>query len=243
MAPNRKARAQQAHPPPQPSDYETDAPVNVNISPPPPRSNEELNFSVIRRHYPEVTAMHYVVSYAALYVFGGNTEGWERAGTEGSLFLCELEPSPQGIERFAVIILNRKGLDNFTLEITSPDTIDFDEFIVIQNGPEQAYGLWVMNDPPPSSTANARVELQNRLLELAERAQRSRDVVEAESRTGGSVVYEQVETSVEMGRQLSLRELFGQPRDPAVAPPPPTQSDALSQLWMKAKQDYNGMAV
>lgn len=258
MAPNRsKARAQQPQPPPNPSDYETDAPANVGVAFLPPRSNEELNLSVIRRHYPEVLALHYVVSYAALYVYALDPPGWERTGTEGSLFVCQLVSSPQGVERFSVIMLNRKGLENFTMEIKSPDDIEFGEFIMLQSAQNQVYGLWIMNDPPPSSTANARVELQDRLQELAERAQKSRDAVE-KTQSNGPSAYEQVDSSIPMGRQLSLRELFGQPRQeneahtiaqaptqPGFAAPPDQQQhaqvDVLSQLFLKAKNDYNGL--
>jgi hypothetical protein len=251
--PNKtKARAQQAYPPPQPSDYETDAPANMDIRPP-PRSNIELNLSVIRRHYPEVTNIHYLISYAALYVYILDPQGWERTNTEGSLFLCELVPSPEGVERFSVIMLNRKGLENFTMEIKSPEDVDFGEFIMMQSDQGQVYGLWIMNDPPPSSTANAKAELQDRLQELAERAQRSREAVEeTRNREQGALAYEEVDNSahsVQMGRQLSLRELFGKPQAPSAAPTtahmgfaptPPAHSDVLSQLFLKAKQDYNG---
>jgi hypothetical protein len=67
---------------------------------------------------------------------------------------------------------------------------------------------------------------------------------------------------VPMGRQVSLRELFGQQREqdadfsvhshnshplPSQAQqqhayaPAPTQQDVLGQLFMKAKQDYNSL--
>ncbi|PVI07677.1 PH domain-like protein [Periconia macrospinosa] len=260
MAPNRsKARAQQPQPPPNPPDYGPDVPTNMDATFLPPRSNEELNLSVIRRHYPEVIAVHYVVSYAALYIYGLDPPGWERTGTEGSLFVCQLAPSLQGVERFSVIMLNRKGLENFTMEIKSPDDIEFGEFIMMQSDQNQVYGLWIMNDPPPSSTANARTELQERLEELAKRAQGSREAFE-KMRENGPSTHEQTETSIAMGRQLSLRELFGQPRpeqyahidvhttnqgaahsDVTTIPQSNVQSDVLSQLFMKAKQDYNGM--
>ncbi|CAI6333857.1 unnamed protein product [Periconia digitata] len=263
MAPNRsKARTQQPQPPPDLSSYTIDVPADMNATGVTPRSNEELNLSVIRRHYPEVTAVHYVVSYAALYVYALDPPGWERTGTEGSLFVCQLAPSPQGVERFSVIMLNRKGLENFTMEIKSPDGIEFGEFVMMQSDQNQVYGLWIMNDPPPSSTANARAELQDRLQELAERAQKSREAAEQMQGNRPSS-YEQMENSIPMGRQLSLRELFGQPRQDASSynsdahtaaqvashnhlpmlphTQPNVQTDVLSQLFMKAKQDYNGL--
>lgn len=73
---------------------------------------------------------------------------------------------------------------------------------------------------------------------------------------------DQIQESVPMGRQLSLRELFGQQRaqdsawsthnhnnvqqgsfqqnyQPTLNAQP--QQDVLSQLFMKAKQDYNSL--
>lgn len=179
---------------------------------------------------------------------------------EGSLFVCELLPSPIGADRFSVVMLNRRGLENFCMDITSPDDIEFsDEYIIMQS--DQVYGLWIFSDPPPSSTSNTRAETQAKITELAMRAHRSREVKEQEA-DGGAIVSDQVETSVPMGRQLSLRELFGQQREqdaawsvhnhhstpqathPAFFPSPSPQiapNDVLSQLFMKAQQDYNGM--
>ncbi len=264
MAPHKgKARAQQSQP--QPSDYEADPP-NMDIPLPAPRSTEQLNLAVIRRHYPEVTMIHDVAPYAVLYAFYLDTQGWEKVGVEGSLFICELVPSPIGAERFAVFMLNRLGLENFTMEITSPDDIDFGEFIMMQS--DQIYGLWIFSDPPPSSTANKPAEVKAKLEEVAARAKASREARERElgAENGAAMDSEQVETSVSMGRQVSMRGVFGQQREqeatwadynhpnmrsqaqpaahPGFAPTPspqPAQPDILSQLFMKAKQNYNSM--
>lgn len=245
MAPNKgKARVT-------PPDDETPAAPLI-------RSSEELNLSVLRRHYPEVVAIHYVAPYAVLYVYTLELAQWEKIGMEGSLFVCELVPSSIGAERFAVILLNRRGLENFFMEIKSPEDIEFDEFIMMQS--DQVYGLWIYSEPS-TSTANVPSEIKAKLLELAARAEESRKTKERETESGGTDV-EQVETSIPMGRQLSLRELFGQQRQteataviqshnnthsvmppgPRVVPgaPPGLQPDVLSQLFMKAKQDYNG---
>ncbi|KAF2680253.1 PH domain-like protein [Lentithecium fluviatile CBS 122367] len=212
------------------------------------RSNEELNLSVIRRHYPQVAAIHYVAPYSVLYAYMLETSQWEKVGIEGSLFVCELVPSQIGVERFAVILLNRRGLDNFFNEITGPEHIDFGEFIMMQS--DQVYGLWIFSEPH-SSTANVPAEIQAKLEELAARAKASREAKEREIESGMTEA-EQVEASVPMGRQVSLRELFGQRPTVAAAVVhahnnshpaalPGGQADVLGQLFMKAKQDYNGL--
>lgn len=238
----------------------------VEAPPPPPeRSNEELNLSVIRRHYPDVTSIRYVAPYAVLYAFSIDSRQWAGMNIEGTLFVCELVPSPIGTERYSVVILNRRGLENFAMEITGPEQIDIDEEYIIMQG-DPVYGLWIFSEPPPSSTQNTRAETQARIMELAERAKASREGKEREEQDSEAADSDQVETSVPMGRQLSLRELFGQQRaqdsawsvhnhhsshpnsqaltQPAFMPTPspqPAQIDVLNQLFMKAKQDYNGL--
>ncbi|PSN71612.1 PH domain-like protein, partial [Corynespora cassiicola Philippines] len=245
---------------PQPSDYETDAPPNVDVPLPPPRSNEELNLSVLRRHYPDVVAIHHVASYAVLYTFSLDSAQWEKIGVEGTLFVCQLLPSPIGADRFAVIILNRRGLDNFCNDINSDDEVEIsDEYIILQGDP--AYGIWIFSEPPPSSTANAHAETADKIMALARQAAASSQEREHQLNNGGAAISDQVEASVPMGRQLSLRELFGQQREQDAAwsvhnhhtnqrndtnfaanpNPMPPQNDVLGQLFMKAKQDYNGL--
>ncbi|KAF3049657.1 hypothetical protein E8E11_008602 [Didymella keratinophila] len=257
MAPHKsKARAHHPQPPPQ-SDYETDAPPPVDVPPPPPRSNEELNFSVLRRIYPELVAIEHVTPYAALYTFSLETQQWEKLGVEGTLFLCRLTPSPIGADRYSVAILNRRGLDNFYLELTSEEEMEFNDPYVILQG-DQVYGIWVFADPPPASTADCRTDTANRILQAAEKARLSR---EAKQQTKAEV---DTATSAPMGRQLSLRELFGQQRQqdagfsihdhhsqqhpeglqqPLYTPTPSgtSQQDVLGQLFFNAKQNYNGL--
>jgi hypothetical protein len=275
MAPHKaRARGQQHQAPPQPSDYETDAPPPaLDVPLPPPRSNEELNFSVLRRVYPELVAIEHVTPYAALYTFNLDTQQWEKVGVEGTLFICQLTPSSMGAERYCAVILNRRGLDNFYLELTSSDDMEITDPYVILQG-DQVYGLWIFADPPPASTADCRVETAAKMMEIADRAKASRDAKDKAGKNGVKEAAEQVEaaSSAPMGRQLSLRELFGQQREQDAGfgvhnhhnnnnhnhnshPPPtmyqnqhtyiapqpaPSQHDVLGQLFMKAKQDYNG---
>ncbi|KAH7390535.1 hypothetical protein BKA66DRAFT_413592 [Pyrenochaeta sp. MPI-SDFR-AT-0127] len=268
MAPHKaKARANHTQPPPLPSDYETDAaPATVDVPLPPPRSNEELNFSVLRRVYPELFAIEHVTPYAALYTFNLETEQWEKVGIEGTLFICHLTPSPAGVERYCVIIYNRRGLENFYLDLTSSDDMEISDPYVILQGDEVVYGIWIFADPPPASTANCRIETGNKMMEIADKARASREAKENQGKNGAHENTEQLDTasSIPMGRQLSLRELFGQQREqdagfsihnhssqpmPNMYPPQGSmtqpnpglaQQDVLGQLFMKAKQDYNG---
>lgn len=268
--PANKPRAR-AQPPPQPSDYETDAP-QVDVPRPPRRSNEQLNLSALQRHYPDITSLLHVASYTVLYVFSLTTNTWEKTGIEGTLFVCQLTPSPIGADRFSVVILNRRALENFDMEITTESDIEITaEYIILQG--DQIYGLWVFSEPTPSSTAGARDETVEKILALARQADESRRALEQVAVNGSSAA-QQADGGVAMGRQLSLRELFGQQREQdaawsvhnhhTLAPVPagqvsgmssgfaPTPSpgqlgrtdgsgDHLGQLLAKMKQGYNGV--
>ncbi|KAF2265458.1 PH domain-like protein [Lojkania enalia] len=256
-----RAHAQQPQPPqpaPQPSDYETDAPPAIDVPLPPPRSNDELNLSVLHRHYPEIISIRHVTPYAVLYTYSLDSRQWEKIGIEGTLFVCQLSPSPTGSDRFSVVILNRRGLENFTMELTSDAELEITEEYVILQGEEHVYGIWIFSEQD-SSTANARLESSEIIRQLARQAAESRRAREQVSDNGTpGDAEEQVEESIPMGRQLSLRELFGQQRQQDAAwslhnhnsapnsrsgpgqVPQAAKNDVLDQLFAKAKQDYNG---
>jgi hypothetical protein len=249
MAPNRKARASQ-QPPPQASDYETDAPPAVEVPRPPPRSNEELNFKVLSRIYPDLVTIEHVTPYAVLYSYKLETQQWEKLGIEGTLFICRLTPSPIGAERFCAIIHNRRGLDNFYQELTNSEEMEVSDPYVIMHG-EDVFGIWIFADPPPASTANCRVETAAKMMEYAGKAKASREALQPTSTAGEDVedAEDASASSAAMGRQLSLRELFGQQREQDAgftihnhnSQPAAAQSDVLGQLFMRAKQHHTGL--
>jgi hypothetical protein len=190
---------------------------------PPPRSNDELNLSVIRRHNPAVAEILSIAPYAVVYLFSPITQQWEKCGIEGTLFICQLTPSPTGVKQYCVTILNRRGLDNFYTELLSGDDVEnTEDYIILQVAGEDApqiYGLWIFSEPPPSSTATMRAMTAQLIQECATQAEASKKRMESRERDGTSSPipapeeqdYDEDE-SVPMGRQLSLRELFGQQR-------------------------------
>ncbi|KAF2730325.1 PH domain-like protein [Polyplosphaeria fusca] len=263
MAPNKsKSRTHQHQPPPQPSDYETDAPPPADPPPPPPRSNEELNLSVLCRRYPDITSIEHVAPYSVLYTFSLESQQWEKVGIEGTLFVCQLSPSPIGADRFSVVMLNRRGLENFAQELTSDAAIEISgEYVIVQG--EKVYGIWIFSDPPPASTSNMRIETQEILQRLAKQAEESKKACEA-SMGNGAAELVQVPDSTPMGRQLSLSQLFQQQRvqdagfsvrdhhsptapsapmyHPGVNSNPHGGNEFLSQLFAKARQEgFNGV--
>lgn len=169
--PQNRAKSRTHHaqpqPPPQPSDYETDAPqiMDYPAPPPPARSTEELNFKVICRHYPDVLSVIHVAGYTVLYTYHLQQQQWNKADVEGTLFVCELAPVEAGVERYGVIILNRRSMENFYMEVKGMDGTELtDDFIMFQG--DQVYGIWVFCEKG-TSTANARTETWAKIEELA----------------------------------------------------------------------------
>ena len=91
---------QHSHQVPQVSDYESDNPAYASDlplpRPPETRTNDELNLTVLQRHNHEVSSILSIAPYAVIYEFNAQPEPtWNKAGIEGSLFICQLTPGPQ----------------------------------------------------------------------------------------------------------------------------------------------------
>lgn len=213
-----RARQKSAQVAQQPSDYETDQNPAADLSALAPlasRTTNELNLSVLRRHNAEVDSILSIAPFAVLYTFPASTQQWEKCGIEGTLFVCQLTSREPDVESYAVMILNRRGLENFTAELCHGDDVEITpEYVILRVGSEQEpviYGLWIFSEPPPSSTANTR-ELNAQIIQdCAVQAETSRKLA-AEKR---KYEVQESKTSAEgapavtAGRRLSIRELFG----------------------------------
>lgn len=88
------------------------------------------------------------------------------------------------------------------------------------------YGLWIYSEPPPNSTAQVRTINAQLIRECAIHAGHSRRIARerleasqqnglhmaAEAATSTVAPMEEVQSSAHMGRQVSLKDLFGQQR-------------------------------
>lgn len=211
----RKARHHRNPSQPVPaSDYESDLNYLSDVPPPPSnRTDEELNLSVLKRHDSAVISLEYVTPYAVVYVFSPTSQQWEKSGIEGTAFICGLSPTEKRDPRYSVLVLNRRGLENLNVELlTSNDVEVTEEYIILQSakdGIPQVYGLWVFSEPPPSSTSHQRAAMAHKIQECTARVEMGRRPAEEHHENGDDTV---VEDSVLMGRQVSLKELFGQQR-------------------------------
>ncbi|KAL4806119.1 hypothetical protein BDV18DRAFT_138731 [Aspergillus unguis] len=211
---------------------------NQSLPSAPPRTNEELNLSVLQRHNPAVKSIQSIAPFAVVYTFSPSTRQWEKTGVEGTLFVCQLIAGDLGEERYSVFVLNRRGLNNFDLPLTDGENVEItEEYIILKsdanpdpsnpkaNSDIRIYGIWVFSEPPPSSTAETRSINAQVILECASIAGQSfkiaRDRLEAARQNGLHTAaaaattmdpLNEMQGSVPMGRQISLRDLFGQER-------------------------------
>lgn len=205
------------------------------------RSNEELNLAVLQRHNPSITAVLSLANYSVIYIFSSTTRSWEKTGIEGSLFVCALEPGSLGEERYTAFVLNRRGLNNFDLQLSDRENVELtEEYVILKDDDNETqtnsqppnpastriYGIWIYSEPPPNSTAEMRTINATLILECAARAGESLKVakerVEAMRQSNLHVAAsaaetqarptDEVQASVPMGRTISLKDLFGQQR-------------------------------
>ncbi|KAJ6107270.1 Dcp1-like decapping [Penicillium sp. IBT 18751x] len=232
------------------TDYESDTVYvsDMQNQLPPLRSNEELNLLVLQRHNPSIASILSLAPYSVVYIFSPATRGWEKMKVEGTMFVCQLTPGSLGEDRYSVFVLNRSGLQNFELPLTESENVELTETYVIlkadeateggrgtngiaggQNGNStdvRIYGIWIYQEPPPNSTADARTINADLIRQCAAHAGQSLKMARQrleETRQNGMHVaaaaaemqtppVEEAQASTPMGRQMSLKDLFGQQR-------------------------------
>lgn len=88
---------------------------------PPARDNNELSLRVLRRYQPGVRSIMAIAANAVAYTFSETTQGWEKHGAEGTMFVCEQEPvvAPTGqvLPRVCVFVLNRRSMENLVIDL------------------------------------------------------------------------------------------------------------------------------
>lgn len=194
MPPKKRSSRAAHHQQPQPvvqSDYDTDTAAltdnasSVPIAAPPKRTNTELNLTVLRRYVPDIERIVQIAPFAVLYTFSTETGGWEKSGTEGTLFVCQLHGARH--PRYSVVILNRKSLDNFVLELVSSEDVDVaDDFVILQvpadedGGVPQVYGLWIFSDEQTSGPSTMEIIAMS-IQECAVRAEEGRKLAAGEN--------------------------------------------------------------
>ncbi|AEO56644.1 hypothetical protein MYCTH_2138386 [Thermothelomyces thermophilus ATCC 42464] len=110
------------------SDYESDAAQYMenreslpSSNPQPARDNTELSLRVLRRYQPSIRSILSIAANAVAYNFLESTQGWEKHGAEGTMFVCEQEPfvshTGEVVPRVCVFVLNRRSMENLEIDL------------------------------------------------------------------------------------------------------------------------------
>ena len=187
--------------------------------PPQSRTIPDVNHTVLSRYLPRLQKILSLASYAVLYTYNHESGIWQKSNTEGSLFICSLSPTQQQQqEEYTIILLNRRGLQNFTYALTDPGNIEYAEggdYVMLQGEEEKiVYGIWVYAEPGTSSEGDKTKVAEwvklcaGRYVEGMARTRKEQGREQQQAAGGG--------VDLAGGRSISLTELF-QSSSPATA--------------------------
>lgn len=200
------------------SDYESDAAaIAKSYEPPAPRTNTELNLSVLRRYLPSIRTILSIAANAVVYTIPDGSEQWEKTGIEGTTFVCAQAPAPEDASqnpRACVFVLNRRGLDNVVVDLATVTHVEMNQELLIlrvaaadgEGSGSRWLGLWIHNDQ--AETRNVNFAMVQEAWKIA-RANSTTALAEGQGAEVGPAMQA-------MGRRLSLGELFTK-QDNAVA--------------------------
>ncbi|KAL6879951.1 hypothetical protein HDV57DRAFT_518003 [Trichoderma longibrachiatum] len=192
------------------SDYESDAAAMAPAySAPPPRTNTELNLSVLQRYLPSISRILSIAANAVVYTFDAAAQSWEKSGIEGTMFVCAQTPLPDDVHnrpRACVFVLSRRGLDNVIVDLARVGHVEImGELVILKvesdhEAEEKVLGLWIHNDEAETRATNGAI------IEESWKIARAAGTVENEGLEAGPEAGPAMQA---IGRPLTLNELFG----------------------------------
>ncbi|KXJ92519.1 hypothetical protein Micbo1qcDRAFT_202743 [Microdochium bolleyi] len=209
----------------QTSDYESDTPYYMSADAPSAAAHlanrstmsiRDLNLSVLKRYLPSITDVLFHAVNGVVYTLSYSSMTWERGTVEGTVFVCLQggHPAQDLGSNACVIVLNRKGLDNFILDLSTVSSIEFQDGLLMFALEDQdstldqprTYGVWTHYD---NEVERKDMSEQVRSLWASVRAARAQ-------RQAAGLEYHQQAHDAQMGpalqalgRRLSLSALFG----------------------------------
>lgn len=161
------------------SDYESDAVQYMESRDEPAvahrlsRTNTDLNVSVLSRYLPGVRSILSIAASATVYLFS-ETEGWEKCGVEGTMFVVEREPlvTPTGhsLTQVSVFVLNRRALENLVVDLVKVTDCELAEELIIFRLEEDdennntAASAATQNSPGSQPTQGAAATAANKVI-------------------------------------------------------------------------------
>ena len=143
-------------------------------------------------------------------------------------------------ERYAIMVLNRQGLDNFVLELKSVGDVELaEEFVIVQDGP-QVVGLWIFQEPEPASTAGKRAEVERIIRQCARRAEWTGGE-EKDEMAGNGYGDSESDDAASAVVVVQTTHTTTQPISPSAQTRHSSSGhDILGELFRKASKNYHG---
>ncbi|KAK5996150.1 mRNA-decapping enzyme subunit 1-like protein [Cladobotryum mycophilum] len=157
------------------------------------------------RYLPSISRILSIAANAVIYTFDSNTEGWEKSGIEGTMFVCAQMPLPNDVNnrpRACVFVLNRRGLDNVIVDLARVSHVEImGELVIIKaegdwGEGEKVLGVWIHNDEEETRATNGAI------IEESWKIARAAGTIAREGPEAGPAMQA-------IGRPLTLNELFG----------------------------------
>lgn len=204
---------------------------------PPNRTNTEINLKVLQRYLPSIQSIASIAANAVVYTFDPATNAWDKAGVEGTMFVCDQEPLSLGpgttatLPRSCVFILNRRGLENVIIDLAVVNHYEITPDLLMfkleqqpagsgQESSEKVLGLWMHADQDDTRQSNAAI-IQDRWSKV--RAAGEVAIGPEHGSTVGAIGATEEFMGPAMqaiGRKLSLSDLFGRPSETPQIPGP-----------------------
>ncbi|KAI8096568.1 uncharacterized protein BX664DRAFT_324285, partial [Halteromyces radiatus] len=106
-------------------------------------ARKKLNLKAIRRYDPAIVNILDQSPHAVLYYFSNEKREWVKKSVEGVLFLVQRKIPPY----FAVYIMNRLAMENYTLYLTDFDDMDLQQnFIIYSTSDGERYAFWLYEE-------------------------------------------------------------------------------------------------
>lgn len=186
------------------SDYDSDAVARLpSYAPPPPRTNTELNLSVLQRYLPSIQSILSIAANAVVYAFDSASQRWDKSGIEGTLFVCAQAPLPDDARpRACVFVLSRRSLDNLVVDLVRVSHVEImGELVILRVEADhkedcKVLGLWIHNDRDDTRLINGA------MIEETWKAVSADGLPKEPGPEAGPALQA-------IGRRLSLSDLFG----------------------------------
>lgn len=182
--PRRANRPQPQYPQQPPQDPNNDYPFGRPDDERPADIVGEANLRVLRMHHPDVESIKYRAHFVHLYRFDLAANDYTEQIGAGPTFVVSLTRTDPDIPRYAIIILNRKNMDVFRIDLDPEEVYvsEDDVYILVENKKDgsDAWCIHIHRGPDNDSAMRNDPELmQKAVKEVMEEMEKGIEMAKA----------------------------------------------------------------